>query len=89
MRPRAKIVLVQHAIAMQTANMIDEVVDQRIVEPANHHAHGMAHERMIKTRQLPGAQMGGQNEHSAALAVGGEIVLQPIVAKKRERVLGV
>jgi hypothetical protein len=53
--PTRKVVFVQNLVTMQAANAVDKVVYEAIVEPANNYAHGITHERMVETGQLPGA----------------------------------
>jgi hypothetical protein len=45
-----EIVLVQDLISVEAADVVDQAIDQRIVQAADHDAHGVTHQRMVKTR---------------------------------------
>lgn len=72
-----KVVLVQNTIAMQAADAVHQPVHALIVQATDHHAHGMAHERMVEAGELPGAEVSGHYKHAPALLLRCEIVLQP------------
>jgi hypothetical protein len=74
-----EIVLVDDAVAVQAAEVVDEGVDQRIVQPPDDHGHGVAHLRVVIAGELPCAQMAGEHEDAAAFVAGGEVVLQAVV----------
>ena len=65
---------------MHAANAVDEFVELAIVESANHHAHGISHQRVIEAGEFPCAEMPGQNQNSPAQCLGGQIVLEAVGA---------
>ncbi len=65
---------------MQAANPIHKRIDQRIIQPPNHHSHGIPHQRMVEAGQLPRSQMPGQHQHALAPLPRCEIMLQSLVA---------
>jgi len=73
-----EIVFVEDAIAVQTAEVVDELVESAIVESSDDHAHGVAHEGVVEAGELPGAEMAGEHEHAAAKSLGGEIVFEAV-----------
>ena len=75
-----EVVLVQDAVAVEAADAVDHRVDERIVEAADDHAHGVAGERVVEAGELPGAEVAGEHEDSPAPVAGGEVVLEAFVA---------
>ena len=75
-----EVVLVQDAVAVLAADAVYERVDQRVVEAADDHAHGVAGERVVEAGELPCAEMAGEDEDAFAAGAGGEVVLEAFVA---------
>ena len=75
-----KVVLMQNKIPMHAADAVHKRVQPAIVEPANHNAHAVPHQRVVNARKLPRAQVPGNNQHSLAPALRLPVVFQPLVA---------
>ena len=73
---------------MQAADAVDIFVEAAVVEVANDHAHGMAHERVVEAGQLPCAQVAGDDEDALAARLRREVVFQTLGAHPVARVLG-
>lgn len=73
-----EVIFVEYAVAMQAADGVHISVERAIVEAANHHPHGMAHEGVIEAGKLPSAEMAGDDQHSLAARLGGEKMLQAL-----------
>src|SRR5579883_286482 len=62
---------------METAVAIDHRVEIGVVERANHEFQGIAVEAVREARDLPCAEMAGEDEHPAAARPRRQIVLEP------------
>ena len=59
----------------------------RLSSAANDHAHGVSHHRVVEARQLPCAQMAGDNQHALAARLGCQVMVQALGAYPVARVL--
>src|ERR1700723_4179 len=52
-----KIVLGEQVVSMHAADVVDEFVEIAVIQPADHHRHGKAHQRVIEAGKLPCPEM--------------------------------
>ncbi len=77
-----EVVLVEDAVAVEAADAVDEGVDERVVEAADDHGHGVAHEGVVEAGEFPGPEVAGEDEDAFAAGAGGEEVLEAFVAEE-------
>ena len=75
-----EVVLVQDAVAVAAADVVDHGVDERVVEAADDHAHGIAGEGVVEAGKFPRAEVAGEDEDTAASVAGPEVVVEAFVA---------
>jgi len=83
-----EVVFVNDLVAVETTNTVHKPVDEFIVEPSNHHAHRIPHQRVVKAGKLPCTEVASEDEHSLAGVPGIEVMLQTLVAKEAVSVFG-
>ena len=84
-----KVVLVQHAVAVQAADAVHKCVQPAVVETADDHAHRMAHQRVVKAGELPCAQVAGDDQHAFAARLRRQVVVQTLGAHPAAGIFGV
>src|SRR5215469_2751049 len=63
-------------------------IEHAVVEPADHHPHRVAHQRVVEARQLPRAEVAGKHQHALAFRLSGKIVLEALGPQPSMRVAG-
>jgi len=76
----AVIVFMEHAVAVQAADAVHKFIEPAVIQPADDHAHGMAHQGVIKAGELPRAQVAGQDQHPFAPGLRSKVVVQTLGA---------
>ena len=87
-QPAAEVVFVNHEVAVEAADAVDLGVEAAVVEPANDHAHGMAHERVVEAGELPCAEVPGDDEDALAAGLRRQVVIEAFGAHPVAGVLG-
>ncbi len=87
-RPRGEVVLVEDLIAVHAADAVDVGIERAVIETADDHAHGMAHEGVVEAGKLPRAEVAGEHQNTLAARGCGPIVPQALGADPVERVVG-
>src|SRR5215469_1038892 len=83
-----EVVLVQNPVAVQAADRVHKLIEHAVVEPADHHPHRVAHQRVVEARQLPRAEVAGKHQHALAFRLSGKIVLEALGPQPSMRVAG-
>ena len=74
---------------MQAADAVHISIEPAVVEPADDHPHGMAHQRVVEAGKLPCAQVAGDDQNAFAAGLRGQIVIQALGAQPVAGVFGV
>ena len=75
----AEIVFVQHVVAVQAAYAVHKVVQPSVIEAADHHAHGVAHQRVVKA---------GEHQDPFAAGLCCKVMVQTFGANPADGVFG-